>query len=405
MAPPLPLILTLILFPSISLATTNYYAPINAASNNRAASYNIVSFGARAGGYTDSSKALLSAWTAACGSLGTSTIVVPAGRFLVDQKVVFMGRQCVSSGITFRILGTLVAPANYGVIGKAGMWISFVHATGLTISGGMLDGQGTALYNCKNNDGHGCPGGATTLTFTNCKNVLVSGLTSLNSQLYHIVIAASQNVRVQGVTIISPANSPNTDGIHVGLSTGVTITSTRISSGDDCISVGPGTSALWIQGVVCGPGHGISIGSLGKSVIEPGVQNVTVTTCTFIGTRNGVRIKTWGKPSTGFVRGVLFDHLTMVNVANPIIIDQNYCPSGRGCAKGASGVSISNVVYEDIHGTSTSEIAMTIDCSPKVPCTQISLLDVQLTYNRMVPMSYCVNADPSPGVWLNGLMA
>ena len=74
-----------------------------------------------------------------------------------------------------------------------------------------------------------------------------------------------------------------------------------------------------------------SIGSLGQNLQEDGVQNVTVKTITFTGTQNGVRIKTWAKPSNGFVRGVLFQHATMVNVQNPIIIDQNYCPDNKNC--------------------------------------------------------------------------
>jgi len=74
-----------------------------------------------------------------------------------------------------------------------------------------------------------------------------------------------------------------------------------------------------------------SIGSLGKVSREAGVQNVTVKTVTFTGTQNGVRIKTWGRPSYGFVRNVLFQDAIMVNVENPVIIDQNYCPDNKGC--------------------------------------------------------------------------
>lgn len=64
---------------------------------------------------------------------------------------------------------------------------------------------------------------------------------------------------------------------------------------------------------------------------EAGVQNVTVKTVTFTGTENGLRVKTWARPSNGFVRGVLFQHAVMVNVQNPIIIDQQYCPNDNNC--------------------------------------------------------------------------
>lgn len=74
-----------------------------------------------------------------------------------------------------------------------------------------------------------------------------------------------------------------------------------------------------------------SIGSLGKDLNEAGVQNVTVKTVTFTGTQNGLRIKSWGRPSNGFARNILFQNAIMKNVQNPIIIDQNYCPDNIGC--------------------------------------------------------------------------
>jgi polygalacturonase len=64
---------------------------------------------------------------------------------------------------------------------------------------------------------------------------------------------------------------------------------------------------------------------------EPGVKNVTVKSATFSKTQNGFRIKSWGKPSGGFVRHVHFVDAIMIDVQNPIIIDQNYCPFYKGC--------------------------------------------------------------------------
>lgn len=95
------------------------------------------------------------------------------------------------------------------------------------------------------------------LEFTNSQNILVNGLTALNSQLYHIVVNQCRNVKMQGLKVSAAGNSPNTDGIHVGDSSHVTILNTNIRTGDDCISIGPGSSNLWIENIACGPGHGI----------------------------------------------------------------------------------------------------------------------------------------------------
>nr|DAD25141.1 TPA_asm: hypothetical protein HUJ06_026605 [Nelumbo nucifera] len=359
--------------------------PITAAT-----SYNVVDFGAKPDGKTDSTHAFLVAWAGACGSVSPATVYVPPGSYLVSRAA-FNG-QCKNTDITIRIEGTLVAPSDYNVLGSSGYWLTFDGVTGVSIYGGTLDGQGSGLWSCKAS-GKSCPTGARSLTFMNSKNIVIDGLSSKNSQLYHIVIDSSKDVKVRGVKVTAPGNSPNTDGIHVQSSTAVTIQSSNIKTGDDCISVGPATTNLWVEGIACGPGHGISIGSLGKDVNEAGVQNVTVKTVTFTGTENGLRIKSWARPSNGFVKGVLFEDATMQKSQNPIIIDQNYCPHSEDCPGQVSGVKISQVTYKNIHGTSATEVAVKFDCSSKDPCTGIILEDVNLTYDNQPAESSCTNAD------------
>lgn len=89
----------------------------------------------------------------------------------------------------------------------------------------------------------------------------MSGVTVQNSQKFQILVDGCRNVKLQGVKVSAPGNSPNTDGIHVKLSSGVSIINSHIGTGDDCISIGPGTSNLWIEGIACGPGHGIRFGT------------------------------------------------------------------------------------------------------------------------------------------------
>ena len=74
-----------------------------------------------------------------------------------------------------------------------------------------------------------------------------------------------------------------------------------------------------------------SIGSLGWELDEAGVENVTIKTATLVGTQNGVRIKSWARPSYGFASNISFQHIAMINVKNPIVIDQNYCPHSKNC--------------------------------------------------------------------------
>ncbi|MBA0665072.1 hypothetical protein Goklo_004987, partial [Gossypium klotzschianum] len=313
--------------------------------------FNVLNFGANPTGGTDSTDGFLKAWNAACGTADSTFIYVPKGRYLVGP-LAFKG-QCKSSQIIIRIDGTIVAPLDYGVLGKSNNWFSFEDVSGVSIIGrGTFDAKGPSLWACKASNSNSCPSGA---------------------------------------TIIAAGNSPNTDGIHVQLSRNVEILSTSIKTGDDCISIGPGTENLWIEQITCGPGHGISIGSLAKDLKEEGVQNVTVKKTVFSNTQNGLRIKSWARPSNGYVQGVRFIDSVMRNVQNPIMIDQNYCPRNENCPGQVSGIKINDIVYEDIRGTSSTPIAIKFDCSDKNPCTGIKLQNVNLTYLNKAAQSFCSN--------------
>ncbi|KAJ8528353.1 hypothetical protein K7X08_022045 [Anisodus acutangulus] len=120
--------------------------------------------------------------------------------------------------------------------------------------------------------------------------------------------------------------------IHVARSRGVNITNSQIGTGD-------GVQEMHITNVTCGPGHGISVGSLGKSAGELPAVGVFVQNCTFIDTDNGVRVKTWPASHDGVVRDFHFEDIIVQNVSNPVVIDQGYCPYNQ-CRKEVSDMSV-----------------------------------------------------------------
>ncbi|KAL0282008.1 UNVERIFIED_CONTAM: Polygalacturonase [Sesamum angustifolium] len=140
------------------------------------------------------------------------------------------------------------------------------------------------------------------------------------------------------------------------------ITDSVIKTGDDCVSIGDETKEVHIHNVTCGPGHGISVGSLGGYASEKDVQGIYVTNCTFIGTQNGVRVKTWpSAPAQLTVSDLHFEDLIMDN--RP------------------SSIKITNVSIKNVRGTTNSAEAVTLICSGLKPCENVEVGDIDLTYN------------------------
>nr|CAB3449220.1 unnamed protein product [Digitaria exilis] len=334
----------------------------------------IVQLGAKGDGKSDATQAILKAWKNACDSTGTQKITIPAGNFLTGALE--LAGPCKSS-IIIRLDGNLLGTGDLNAYKKN--WIEIQNVDNLSINGhGTIDGQGPLVW--KKNE----------------------GITLLNSKFFHMKIFSSQNVLVDKVTIKAPGDSPNTDGIHIGDSTNITITGTTIGVGDDCISIGPGSKMIRVHGVHCGPGHGISVGSLGRYKDEKDVEDVKVTDCTLVGTSNGLRIKSYeDSKSSPKASKFLYEGVTMDNVSYPIIIDQKYCPNNICVKSGASKVAVSDVIFRNIHGTSNTPEAVTLSCANNLPCQGVQLVNVDIKYNKSnnKTMAVCKNvAGKSIGV-------
>lgn len=177
----------------------------------------------------------------------------------------------------------------------------------------------------------------------------------------------------------------------------------KISTGDDCISIGDGSRDILIKGVKCGPGHGISVGSLGKYHNEQPVSGVRVIDCTLTNTMTGVRIKTWPNSYPGIASDMHFQNIIMDNVDNPILIDQGYCPWNQCKPQIPSKIKVSNVSFKNIRGTSRTKDAVQIICSKALPCQNVRLRDIDLRYiGKDGPAtSLCVNVNPLIGGYQN----
>ncbi|EPS67111.1 hypothetical protein M569_07664 [Genlisea aurea] len=284
-------------------------------------------------------------------------------------EVVFKG-PCAAGPITVQIQGNVTAnedPSAYTL----GAWFMIQDVSNVIVTGGgTLDGKGASVW--KYDDG-GTPM-AVSLVMERVSFGKMNGLFFVNSMGFHSKITDSHDVVVDALTITAPATSPNTDGIHLSNATNVNITNSVIGTGDDCVSIGQGAVNVLVSGVTCGPGHGISVGSLGKRDNELNVSGVKVIHCKMSSTSNGARIKTYSETPELQATGITFQDITMDHVANPIIIDQHYHSSKTK----DSNVKISDVHFIDIKGTTTTPAAIQLDCSATHPCESVQLSNINL---------------------------
>uniref|UniRef100_A0A453M847 Exopolygalacturonase n=1 Tax=Aegilops tauschii subsp. strangulata TaxID=200361 RepID=A0A453M847_AEGTS len=337
-------------------------------------------------------QALMAAWKVACAAAGAVTLQVPAGVYYMGPAQ-FHG-PCKASSLTFLLQGTLKAATDLSRFGND--WIEFGWVKGLIVAGqngAAFDGQGAASWpfnKCPIRKD--CKVLPTSVLFVNNENTVVKDISSVNSKFFHFALLQNKNTQMINLRINAPGNSPNTDGVHIERCSGVTIVDTKISTGDDCISIGQGNDNIDIQRVTCGPGHGMSVGSLGRYVGEGDVTRVHVKDMTFDGTMNGVRIKTWeNSPTKSLAAHMVFESLVMKDVQNPVIIDQKYCPYYNCEHKYVSGVTIKNVTFKNIKGTSSLPVAVLLRCG--MPCLGVVLQDLDLKFKGAgTTSSKCENA-------------
>ncbi|KAL3505686.1 hypothetical protein ACH5RR_031068 [Cinchona calisaya] len=334
--------------------------------------------------------AFMQAWHAACNFIGPrARVFVPVGIFTIGE-VLFQGPCKPLSPVIFQVAGTLQAVSDVSAYSGQG-WISFNSVYGLIITGGgTIDGQGQNVWqynDCKSNGD--CVHLPASVHFIDVKNAKIKGLNFVNAMGFHMHISDSYLVRAHSLTITAPPDSPNTDGLHISKSNTIKVSRSVIRTGDDCVSIGQGATNVTINQVVCGPGHGISVGSLGRLPNEMDVRGLIVKNCTLQGTTNGIRIKTFGGSGPSVAAGMLFSDVVVENVLNPIIIDQNY----GGSSSKPSQVKITDVIYDNIRGTTNSPVAINLMCSSSVPCKNVHFANINLKYiGNNVLSSTCANA-------------
>jgi polygalacturonase len=214
-----------------------------------------------------------------------------------------------------------------------------------------------------------------------CRNVLIEGITIINSPFWTITPEFCENVTVDGVTINNP-KSPNTDGINPSSCRYVHISNCHISVGDDCITIKSGkdipgrTKATpaenyTITNCTMLSGHG---GVVIGSEMSGDVRKITISNCIFDGTDRGIRIKTT-RGRGGIVEEIRVDNIIMKNIQRQaIVLDMAYTRTQP------EPVSERTPQFRNIHLsniTAQTNEAIYINGLAEMPVDDITFSDIQ----------------------------
>ncbi|KAG7398552.1 Polygalacturonase 1 [Phytophthora boehmeriae] len=273
-----------------------------------------------------------------CSSVTIGPLSVPAGVTLDLSKA--------KSGATIEFTGT----TTFGTQKWEGplVWLS---GNSLTVKGsGTLDGQGPWYWEQGES--------ITRPVFFRMQSVTgsnISGFTVKNSPFRTFSIVTCIETTISGLTLDSKAGdnrAKNTDGFDLTKNDHVTITGNKIFNQDDCLAMQSSTNTIFSNNL-CSGGHGISVGSLGGSIVDASttVSGLTVQGNAIADSTNGLRIKAVSG-QRGLVSKIKYIDNTLSNVDDAIVIRSNY-NRGMGAYSGGptSLVTITDVTISGLSGT------------------------------------------------------
>ena len=169
------------------------------------------------------------------------------------------------------------------------------------------------------------------LMFSNCKKILLEGVTFQNSPAWCLHPLMSEDLIVRYVYVKNPWYAQNGDGIDLESCKNVLIENTSFDVGDDGICIKSGrdeegrkrgmpTENVLIRNCIVYHAHG---GFVVGSEMSGGARNIYVINCTFIGTDIGLRFKTT-RGRGGIVENIYIENIIMKDIVGEAILFDMY---------------------------------------------------------------------------------
>ena len=295
---------------------------------------NVCDFGVLGDGVTNNTKNIAKVIETA-EKLGGGTIYFPPGEY-VTGTIELKSNMTLHLDSGAVILGS-DRPEDYPMItkdtlpgynreGHSGL-IKAMRAKNVSVIGrGVIDGRGQNWWGNPGNEHR--PRAVQPIL---CENVLIRGITIINSAMWTVHPVCCTNVTISDISIKNPSDSPNTDGVNPESCSNVHISNCTIDVGDDCLTLKSGTEDdelqkqypcenIVVTNCTMLNGHG---GVVIGSEMSGGIKNVTITNCVFSGTDRGIRIKTRRKRG-GSINDVIISNILMDGVLCPFVINGYY---------------------------------------------------------------------------------
>jgi polygalacturonase len=213
-----------------------------------------------------------------------------------------------------------------------------------------------------------------------CENVLIEGVTVINSPMWVINPVLCDNVTIQRVTVNS--DGPNSDGCDPESCKNVLIKDCYFNTGDDCIAIKSGRNAdgrrinipsenIIIQGCKMANGHG---GVVIGSEISGGVRNVFAENCTMSSPEleRALRIKT-SSARGGTTENVYLRNIEVGQVKEQVIIaTMLYEDSGSFMP------TIRNIEVRNMKVKNGGKVGVLLEGYKESPVQNLRLIDVTI---------------------------
>lgn len=283
----------------------------------------------------------------AASEAGGGTVYIPAGTYLTGA--IFMESNIELNLSPGAILSFSTNPEDYPAVEcrwegvKQRVHAPCIHGKDLvnvSVTGsGTINGNGEFWWDLFRNRREELKYPRPTLIgLDSCKRVTLTDVILINSPSWTVNPVGCYDVTIDNLSILNPAESPNTDGINPESCTNVRISNCNIDVGDDCIAIKAGTEDtlervpcenITITNCTMVHGHG---GVVLGSEMSGDIRNVTISNCVFKQTDRGIRMKS-RRGRGGTIEDIRISNIVMEDVLCPFTLNLYYFCGPRGKEK------------------------------------------------------------------------